>query len=175
MGDHAASPSPEPPPTSSRGIAASQGAARPKDRPSPGSLTRETLCKPAFSRELARASQPTPSSRLVKMSATAEVGLAKEASRQILAGGSAGKAAPSRRGPVAFPFACTEKRFSDRALNLSFAFILQIPRCGTRGAREQKRPGAGGGQRGALGQVPEASASAALGFPAFSVPSLKGR
>lgn len=107
------------------------------------------------------------------MSAKAEVGLAKEASRQILAGGSAGKAAPSRREPVAFPFACTEKRFSERALNLSFAFILQIPRCGPGGAREQERPGAAGGQRGALGHVPEASASAALGFPAFSVPSLK--
>lgn len=167
MGDHAASLSPEPPPTSSRGIAASQGAARPKDRPSPGSLTRETLCKPAFSRELARASQPTPSSRLVKMSATAEVGLAKEASRQILAGGSAGKAAPSRRGPVAFPFACTEKRFPDRALNLSFAFILQIPRCGTRGAREQKRPGAGGGQRVPWVKFPRRPRRPLLGSPPF--------
>lgn len=45
------------------------------------------------------------------MSAKAEVGLAKEASRQILAGGSAGKAAPPRPAPPGasrFPFGCPE-------------------------------------------------------------------
>lgn len=49
--------------------------------------------------------------RLAKMSAKAEVGLAKEASRQILAGGSAGKAAPPRPAPPGasrFPFGCPE-------------------------------------------------------------------
>lgn len=51
---------------------------------------------------------PLPPAPLVKMSAKPDAGFVKEASRQILAGGSAGKVAPPRRGPVAFPFACPE-------------------------------------------------------------------
>lgn len=91
---------------------------------------------------------------LAKMSAKPAVGFVNEASQQILAGGSAGKAAPP--GASRFSLRVFRKRFSDKSPHRSFAFFLCLPRsrgracrARARGAREQRRPGAGGGRRAA--------------------------
>lgn len=101
------------------------------------------------------------------MSAKPEVGFVKEASRQILAGGSAGKAAP--RGDSLFSFRVSQN-FPQTALATEVsrpnaalqAQRLSPPSAGAKEARSGRRG------PGASGQV-----AAALGGPAFCVLSLK--
>lgn len=102
------------------------------------------------------------------MSAKPEVGFVKEASRQILAGGSAGKAAPL--GASRFSFRVSEN-FSQTTLATEVSRLIaarQAQRLSPPSARA-KEAGSGRREPGALGQV----RAAALGCPAFWVFSLK--
>ena len=118
---------------------------------------------------------------LAKMSAKPSVGFVNEASRQILAGGSAGKAAPPGRGLVAFPFACSEKPFSDKSPHqsklLPMPSALRVQSLSSPSPRSAgvKKTGIRRRAPGVPGQVAAAPAPAALEFPAFCVPSLESK
>lgn len=96
-----------------------------------------------------------------KMSAKPDAGFVKEASRQILAGGSAGKVAPPRRGPVAFSFACPEN-FPQTSLPTEVSPLNSAPRAQRPSPPNGRAKEAGSGRRtpGARGQVPGAAALA---------------
>lgn len=145
----------------------------PRTNPAPAlSLRRGSAGRHSGWRARPRISAQAVVVSLAKMSAKPAVGFVNEASRQILAGGSAGKAAPP--GASRFSLCVFRKRFSDKCPHRSFAIFLCLPRsrgracrARARGAREQRRPGAGGGRRvsGVPGQVATAPALATLGFP----------
>ena len=116
------------------------------------------------------------------MSAKPSVGFVNEASRQILAGGSAGKAAPPDWGLVAFTFACSEKPFSDKPPHHRFCLLpmpsaLRVQSLSSPSPRSAgvKKTGIRRRAPGVPGQVAAAPAPAALEFPAFCVPSLESK
>lgn len=119
---------------------------------------------------------------LAKMSAKPSVGFVNEASRQTLAGGSAGKAAPPGRGLVAFPFACSEN-LSPTSLPHHRFCLLPLPSALRVQSLSSPSPRSAGVKKagirrrtpGVPGQVAAAPAPAALEFPAFCVPSLESK
>lgn len=148
----------------------------PRSKQPERALNPERLCGPASS-----PTHPHPAAvlRLTKMSAKPTVGFVNEASRQIVAGGSAGKSAPPRRGLLTFPFTCPftcpenvaqiglpAEIFSSSKL-LALSLSSRTARAKAAGSR---RP-----VLGVPGQVAGARMPAALWFPAFSVPTLKRR
>lgn len=109
------------------------------------------------------------------MSAKPTVGFVNEASRQIVAGGSAGKSAPPRRGLLTFPFTCPENvtQIGLPAEIFSSSKLLALS-LSSRSARA-KEAGSRRPVLGVPGQVAGARMPAALWFPAFSVPTLKSK
>lgn len=126
------------------GSHSAQGPAQPGLSPSA-----EALQAGVQARELAHASQPLSRPRLAEMSTKADVGFVKEASRQILAGGSAGKAAPPRARR--FSSLRVPKRFSYKSPNEVSPSSSKLRAAGAEpepAEREQRRPGAATGALG---------------------------
>ncbi|XP_055273553.1 uncharacterized protein LOC129550084 [Moschus berezovskii] len=127
-----------PPPPSSCRIAAPREPLGPGSHRAPALLLRRGSADHRGRRARPGISAHAAVHCLAKMSAKPSVGFVNEASRQILAGGSAGKAAPPGRALVAFPFACSENLSPTSLPTRGFAFFLCLPRSGfrARGARE---------------------------------------